>query len=54
MKREGYSPYCGGENCRTMPRTSFDGEQFVCGYCGWRSEFPDDFIEEYKRKWGKE
>lgn len=51
MTREGYSPYCGNEKCYAMwPRTTFDGEQFKCR-CGWRSQFPADFIAEYKAKW---
>ena len=50
MTRQGYSPYC-GLGCRKMPRTRFDGMQFVCPHCSWRSEFPDDFIAEYKAKW---
>jgi hypothetical protein len=32
-----------------MPRTHFDGRQFVCA-CGWRSSFPADFIAKYKAK----
>lgn len=51
MSREGYSPYCGGENCRIMPRTIWNGEQFECHSCGWKSQFPADFIAEYKAKW---
>lgn len=51
MEREGYSPYCGGE-CLQMPRTQFDGQQFKCS-CGWRSEFPSDFIHKYKEKWSR-
>ena len=55
MTRPGYSPYCGADRywgyCTYhMPRTRFDGEQFVCK-CGWRSQFPADFIAEYKAKW---
>ena len=51
MEREGYSPYCGNDLCYLrMPRTHFDGQQFVCG-CGWRSEFPADFIAAFKAKW---
>lgn len=54
MKEAGYSPYCGGITCWAgMPRTKFDGRQFVCR-CGWRSQFPADFIAEYKAKWGLE
>lgn len=54
MKQPGYAPYCGGamekgSTC-SMPRTSWDGEQFKCS-CGWRSQFPADFIAEYKAKW---
>ena len=49
--RKGYSPYCGNEKCRTMPRTVFDGEQFNCSCCGWRNQFPKEFIAEYKKKW---
>lgn len=51
MTRAGYSPYCGNMDCRTMPRTEFNGEQFRCSYCGWVSEFPSDFIKKYKAKW---
>jgi hypothetical protein len=52
MKQKGYSPYCGDESglC-PLPRTHFDGEQFVCKHCGWMSRFPADFINEYKEKW---
>ena len=52
MSREGYAPYCGDATCRfRMPRTRFDGQQFGC-LCGWRSNFPAEFITEYKSKWG--
>lgn len=47
LSRPGYSPYCGNEKCPTMPRTTWNGEQFQCS-CGWRSQFPADFIAEYK------
>lgn len=53
MTRPGYTPYCGGERCQTMPRTSWTGTQFRCGSCGWVSAFPADFIAEYKAHWGK-
>lgn len=49
MTREGYSPYC--PNCLVMPRTFFNGTQFQCPHCGWISQFPEDFIERYKKKW---
>ena len=52
LTRPGYAPYCGNFDCHLrMPRTRFDGQQFVCA-CGWKSEFPADFIAEYKSKWG--
>lgn len=48
MTRPGYSPYCGAGSCQFhWPRTRFDGRQFVCN-CGWKSEFPDDFIAGYR------
>jgi len=51
MTRGGYSPYCGNPDCRlNWPRTHFNGRQFVCG-CGWKSQFDDKFIAEYKAKW---
>lgn len=53
MVRELYTPYCGNENCPKMPRTFFNGDQFKCHICGWVSEFPIEFIKDYKEKWGK-
>jgi len=56
MHRDGYSPYCGNmDDCIAgAPRTQWDENksQFVCR-CGWVSEFPDDFIIRYKKKWNK-
>jgi hypothetical protein len=50
MDRPGYTPYCGADTCRVMwPRTRWDGAQFRCS-CGWRSQFPADFIERYVAK----
>lgn len=52
MTVKGYSPYCGKDNCLfRWPRTLFNGNQFFCK-CGWISNLPDDFIKEYKEKWG--
>lgn len=51
MSRAGYTPYCGNDKCRLMPRTSWSGQQFRCGQCGWISAFPDDFLTEYRAKW---
>jgi hypothetical protein len=51
MTQEGYRPYCGSLNGCDNPRTSWNGEQFVCPYCGWTSQFPNDFISRYKDKW---
>lgn len=54
LTEEGYRPYCGNiDDCRQMPRTYFNGEQFVCTCCGWKSNYPDWFIKEYKNKWNK-
>lgn len=51
MTREGYSPYCGKEDCFIgMPRTEFKDGQFRCR-CGWVSQFDTKFIAEYKQKW---
>jgi len=52
MTQPGYTPYCGGQ-CKIMPRTVFDGEQFNCPCCGWRSAFEPEFIAQYKTKWEK-
>ena len=51
MYREGYAPYCGNGSC--MARAPFNGKQMQCPRCNWMSEFPADFIEEYKEKWKK-
>jgi len=51
LTQEHYSPYCGGATCVRMPRTTFDGEQFKCSCCGWRSQFDAEFIEQYKETW---
>lgn len=51
MCQEGYSPYCGSETCKVMPRTKFNGEQFKCPCCTWVSQFDEAFITEYKAKW---
>lgn len=57
MNREGYTPYCGNDIARHLkggcdnPRTKWNGSQFVCPKCGWKSAFPSDFIERYKKKW---
>jgi hypothetical protein len=51
MNEAGYSPYCGSNKCAyLMPRTKFNGDQFVCA-CGWESGFDPAFIAEYKAKW---
>lgn len=48
LKERGYVPYCGGQHCTRMPRAPFDGSQFRCPACGWRSAFEPEFIEQYK------
>ena len=44
-----FNPYC-GNFCATMTRSSFDGEQFYCKKCDWKSKFHKGFIDRYKRK----
>ena len=51
MSIKDYSPYCGSIVCKSTPRTVFDGKQFKCPNCGWRSNFPHLFIILYKSKW---
>lgn len=59
MHQKDYTPYCGSEFCspRTpssperWPRTNFNGEQFVCPKCGWKSSYEKEFIKNYKEKW---
>lgn len=48
LTRLEYTPYCGNEKCKDMPRTSFNGKQFKCGSCHWESKFEQEFIEQYK------
>lgn len=56
LKDINYSPYCGNNIARDLPkgcsnpRTKFNGEQFICPKCNWTSSFPLDFIEIYKLK----
>lgn len=52
MKRPGYTPYCGNHVRCHMPRTAFSGVQFVCPSCFWESQFPAEFIDQYKARWG--
>ena len=59
LTQDGYTPYCGGGEseartvCR-MPRTVWDGEQFKCPLCRWRSAFPADFIARYRAAWPRQ
>jgi len=48
LTKRGYSPYCGSDSCENMPRTAFNGSQFVCSSCSWESTFPLEFIDKYK------
>jgi hypothetical protein len=55
MKDANYRPYCGNGYCGgMMPRTVWTGSQFKCYSCHWISQFPEDFIAEYKAKWHAE
>ena len=51
MYQKGYTPYCGNENCVIIPRTFFNGSQFECPMCNWKTSFDDKFIAQYKDKW---
>lgn len=51
MNEKGYSPYCGAIKRCSMPRTKFNGQQFVCPECRWVSQFDAEFIAAYKKKW---
>lgn len=58
MRQRNYTGYCGNNlpardpgGCHN-PRTYWDKGQFKCPECGWRSKYPDDFIELYKQRWG--
>ena len=54
MNEQGYTPYCGNDECwGRWPRTKYSAGQFHCQFCNWKSQFPPEFIEEYKKKWGK-
>lgn len=50
-----YSPYCGNDTCTLTPRTLWSRlyKQFLCPICGWKSSFPQDFINTYIKKWNK-
>ncbi len=51
LEKQGYTPYCGSNNCRhNYPRTKWTGEQFKCP-CGFITQFPKEFIESYIKKW---
>ncbi len=53
INQKDYKPYCGSVRCvYRMPRALWDPakKQFTCS-CGWISEFPDDFIDRYIKKW---
>lgn len=55
MTVENYAPYCGEVFCKfNAPRTKWDKDisQFRCK-CGFKTEFPKEFIDRYKLKWNK-
>lgn len=51
LRSRHYSPGC--FKCKS--KTTWDSKvsQFSC-QCGWRSQFPGDFIKRYKKQWGYE
>ncbi|UYD21407.1 hypothetical protein [Vibrio phage 27Ua.3] len=51
LTQRGYTPYCGGRDCKSVPRTAFREEQFRCPSCGWESNFDPEFIAGYKYVW---
>ena len=52
MSEKYYTPYCGADMCNgRWPRTVKSGDQYKCPYCHWLSEFPQDFIDRYKKRW---
>lgn len=54
MNELGYSGYCGAERCPYhWPRTIYlkGYGQWRCA-CGWQSEYPEDFLKRYRKKWG--
>lgn len=54
LTRPGYTPYCGSHTCKLhWPRThwSFQHQQFEC-YCGYRTSFEKEFIDQLQEKWG--
>ena len=53
LTQKGYTPYCGDPDCVLgMPRSYYDGEQFACP-CGWRSQFPEEFLVKYRKLIGQ-
>jgi len=52
ISQKEHTPYCGSYKCRRMPRTKFNGDQFKCPDCGWASEFPENFINQYRERQG--
>ena len=51
MSKPGYMPYCGALACSVAPRTTFNGKQFECSACGWKSRLEATFIATYRLKW---
>ena len=57
LSRPWYTPYCGNNIARNTPggcsnpRTFWNvsSEQFICPNCGYKTDFPNEFIEEYKK-----
>ena len=49
MKRPRYAPYC--MCCSALRRMIWTGEQFICPVTRSETEFPAEFIAEYKARW---
>lgn len=52
MTKVGYAPYCGEDTCFNRAPYDPKKKQFACR-CGWTSDFEDEFIAAYRKKWRK-
>ena len=54
LSRKGYAPHCGNQRSRfdingcDNPRMVFDGSQFRCPRCSYRTNYEPEFIKQYK------
>ena len=50
LNQPDYSPYCGNGGCMKRAPFAKGVKQFHC-VCGWVSQYPDGFIENYGKVW---